>query len=135
MTFWQRWGRYVTPYWPYFVLAPVCMIVEVLGEVVLPKLYANIVNNGIEAGMGTGYIITAALLMILMAILMMAGGVGGAYFGTKASVNFSADLRKDVFAKVQEFSFANIDHFATGSLITRMTNDLEVHGWRSFLAS
>ena len=116
--------KYVKPYWPYFVLAPLCMIVEVLGEVILPKLYANIVNNGVEAGMGTGYIITAALLMILMAILMMGGGVGGAYFGTKASVNFAGDLRRDVFAKVQEFSFANIDHFATGSLITRMTNDI-----------
>jgi len=100
------------------------MIVEVLGEVILPKLYANIVNNGIEAGMGTGYIITAALLMILMAALMMAGGVGGAYFGSKASVNFAGDLRRDVFSKVQDFSFANIDHFATGSLITRMTNDI-----------
>ena len=116
--------KYVKPYWIYFVLAPVCMIVEVLGEVVLPKLYANIVNNGVEAGMGTGYIITAALLMILMAVLMMGGGVGGAYFGTRASVNFAGDLRRDVFAKVQEFSFANIDHFATGSLITRMTNDI-----------
>jgi len=116
--------KYVRPYWPYFVLAPVCMIVEVLGEVILPKLYANIVNNGIEAGMGTGYIITAALLMILMAALMMAGGVGGAYFGSKASVNFAGDLRRDVFSKVQDFSFANIDHFATGSLITRMTNDI-----------
>ncbi len=120
--------KYVKPYRRFFVLAPVCMIVEVLGEVILPKLYANIINNGVgtveHPGLGTGYIIWAAVFMIVTALLMMAGGIGGAYFGTKASVSFSADLRRDVFAKVQEFSFANIDHFATGSLITRMTNDI-----------
>ena len=77
------------------------MIVEVLGEVVLPKLYANIVNNGIQGGMGTGYIIWAAVFMIVTSLLMMAGGIGGAYFGTKASVSFSADLRRDVFSRVQ----------------------------------
>ena len=123
-----NWLKYVKPYWPAFVLAPACMIVEVLGEVILPRLYANIVNVGIGTaevpGLGSGYIINMALLMIGMAALMMAGGVGGAYFGTKASVSFSADLRRDIFARVQEFSFANIDHFATGSLITRMTNDV-----------
>ena len=124
VTFWQRWGKYVKPYWVYFVLAPVFMIVEVLGEVILPKLYANIVNNGVQGGMGPGYIIWAAVFMIVTSLAMMAGGVGGAYFGTKASVSFSADLRRDVFSRVQEFSFANIDHFATGSLITRLTNDI-----------
>ncbi|MBR0462825.1 MAG: ABC transporter ATP-binding protein [Clostridia bacterium] len=100
------------------------MIVEVAGEVLLPKFYANIVNLGVKDGRGPGYIVVAALLMILTAFLMMGGGVGGAYFGAKASVNFSGDLRRDIFARVQEFSFANIDHFATGSLITRMTNDI-----------
>ena len=123
-----RWMKYIRPYWPYFVAAPVCMIVEVAGEMLLPKLYAAIVDKGIgtaEApGLGVGYIIGAALLMILTAVLMMGGGVGGAYFGSKASVNFAGDLRRDVYARVQEFSFANIDHFATGSLITRMTNDI-----------
>ena len=62
--------------------------------------------------------------MILIALLMMAGGVGGSYFGAKASVNFAADLRKDIFAKVQKFSFANIDKFSTGSIVTRTTNDV-----------
>ena len=123
-----RWMKYIRPYWPYFVAAPVCMIVEVAGEMLLPKLYAAIVDKGIgtaEApGLGVGYIIGAALLMILTAVLMMGGGVGGAYFGSKASVNYAGDLRRDVYARVQEFSFANIDHFATGSLITRMTNDI-----------
>ncbi len=116
--------KYIKPYWRYFVFGPLCMIVEVVGEVVLPKLYAVIVNNGVELGRGPGYIAAAAAFMIVTSLLMMAGGVGGAYFGAKASVNFASDLRRDVFAKVQSFSFANIDHFQTGSLITRMTNDV-----------
>ena len=116
--------KYVRPYWPYFVFGPLCMIVEVVGEVVLPKLYAMIVNNGVVGSMGPGYIAWAMAFMIITALLMMAGGVGGAYFGAKASVNFSSDLRRDIFAKVQSFSFANIDHFQTGSLVTRMTNDV-----------
>jgi ATP-binding cassette subfamily B protein len=62
--------------------------------------------------------------MILTAMLMMLGGVLGNYFAVKASVNFAADLRKDVFEKVQRFSFANIEKFSTGSLVTRLTNDI-----------
>ena len=55
---------------------------------------------------------------------MMAGGVGGAYFGAKASVNFASDLRQDIYNKIQNFSFENIDKFNTGSLVTRLTNDV-----------
>ena len=65
-----------------------------------------------------------AICMIACAIFMAIGGVGGAYFGAKASINFAADLRKDAFANVQRFSFKNIDSFSTGSLVTRLTNDV-----------
>lgn len=99
------------------------MIVEVIGEVVLPKLMANIINVGVSNG-SAGYITGTGALMILVALLMMAGGVGGAYFGAKAAVSFAADLRKDAFDKVQTFSFANLDQFSTGSLVTRLTNDI-----------
>ncbi|MBQ2968533.1 MAG: ABC transporter ATP-binding protein [Clostridia bacterium] len=99
------------------------MIVEVIGEILMPLGMAHIINQGVEQ-QNIAYIIVAALLMILCAVLMMTGGVGGAYFGAKASVNFAADLRKDVFSKIQTFSFANIDRFSTGSLVTRMTNDI-----------
>lgn len=99
------------------------MIVEVLGEVLLPSLYANILNRGI-VGRNIGYIIFICAMMVLTAIAMMAGGVGGAYFGAKAAVNFAGDVRRDVFAKVQKFSFANIDKFSAGSLVTRLTNDV-----------
>ena len=64
------------------------------------------------------------LLMVRTAVLMLLGGVGGAYFSGKASVNFAGDLRQDVFNKIQKFSFANIEKFSTGSLVTRLTNDI-----------
>ena len=119
----MKWSKYVKPYWKYFVLGPLCMIVEVLGEILMPKLYSQILNVGVETH-NVGYIVVTCLLMILTAVLMMGGGVGGAYFGAKASVNFASDLRQDLYAKVQQFSFANIDRYSTGSLVTRLTNDI-----------
>ncbi len=125
----KRYKKYVTPYLSAFILGPIFMIVEVLGEVILPKLMSMIINYGcgqdlsVEAK-GTGYIVGLGVLMIITALLMMLGGVLGGYFSVKGSVNFSADLRKDVFAKVQKFSFANIEKFSTGSLVTRLTNDI-----------
>lgn len=119
----KRYSKYVKPYLPAFIIGPLLMIVEVIGEVVLPKLMANIINVGVTNG-SVGYITGTGALMILVALLMMAGGVGGAYFGAKAAVSFAADLRKDAFDKVQTFSFANLDQFSTGSLVTRLTNDI-----------
>ncbi len=124
-----QYKKYIKPYLSAFILGPVFMIVEVLGEIILPKLMAVIINigcgaeHGVEAR-GTGFIIMMGAAMILTAFLMMLGGVLGAYFAIKASVNFAADLRHDVFAKVQKFSFANIEKFSTGSLVTRLTNDI-----------
>lgn len=119
----KRWMKYVKPYWKYFLLGPLCMITEVLGEIFMPKLFGNIINDGI-ADKNVGYVLAVCGLMILCALLMLAGGVGGAYFGAKASVNFATDVRKDVYKKVQKFSFSNIDKFSTGSLVTRLTNDI-----------
>ena len=100
------------------------MIVEVIGEVIMPRLLAIVINSGTDNTLTVGKSITTALLMVLTAIIMMAGGVGGAYFGAKASVNFATDLRSDIFKKVQSFSFGNIDKFSSGSLVTRLTNDV-----------
>ena len=119
----KRYYKYVKPYLPYFIIGPIMMIVEVVGEVALPKLMANIINIG-AAERNIGYILSMGGLMVLTALFMLAGGVGGAYFAAKAAVNFAADLRSDVFAKVQTFSFSNIDKFSTGSLVTRLTNDV-----------
>ena len=119
----KQYLKYVKPYAVYFLLAPVFMLVEVVGEVFMPKFLANIINIGIPQ-QDTGYIVAMGFAMAGMAITMMLGGIGGGYFSAKASVSFAAALRKDAFAKVQEFSFANIDKFSTGSLVTRLTNDI-----------
>ncbi len=119
----KKWWKYIKPYWMYFVAGPLCMIVEVVGEVLMPKFLSKIVDEPHTAE-NIGSIIGIALLMVLCALVMMAGGIGGAYFGGKASVNFGADLRQDVYDKVQTFSFTNIDKFTTGSLVTRLTNDI-----------
>ena len=120
----KKWMKYIRPYKKWFIIGPLCMIVEVIGEVLMPKLLANVINAGNAGTLTVGTSIGTCLLMILIALVMMAGGVGGAYFGGKASVNFGADIRKDLYAKIQSFSFANVDKFSTGSLVTRLTNDV-----------
>ena len=119
----MKWSKYIKPYWKYFLLGPLCMIVEVLGEVLMPFWYSRILNIGVE-NHDAGFIALTCAMMVLTALLMMGGGVGGAWFGSKAAVNFAADLRRDVYGKVQQFSFANIDKYSTGSLVTRLTNDV-----------
>lgn len=124
-----KYKKYIKPYLSAFILGPVFMIVEVLGEVILPKLMSVIINIGCGAvpgveARGKGFIILIGGVMIITAFIMMLGGVLGAYFSIKAAVNFAADLRRDVFEQVQRFSFANIEKFSTGSLVTRLTNDI-----------
>ena len=132
----KRWYKYIKPYLPFFILGPLCMIIEVIGEVLMPKLLSIVINGGqarINADAGLTYegtpltvwgSVGIAGIMILTAVLMMLGGVGGAYFGAKASVNFATDLRSDIYKKVQSYSFSNIDKFSTGSIVTRVTNDV-----------
>ena len=120
----KRWFKYVKPYLHFFILGPLCMIVEVIGEVLMPLYLADVINGAIEGTLTTEGSLIVMAKMIGTALLMMLGGVGGSYFGAKASVNFAADLRADLFRKVQGYSFANIDKFSTGSLVTRLTNDV-----------
>ena len=119
----KRYGKYIKPYLSAFILGPVMMIVEVIGEVMLPAMMADIINVG-AANHDIGYIVSKGIMMVATAFIMMAGGIGGAWFAVKAAMNFGRDLRKDLFRKVQKFSFANIDSFSTGSLVTRLTNDI-----------
>ncbi len=120
----RHYWKYIRPYLPAFIIGPVLMIVEVIGEVVMPLLLSNIIDKGVIEGRGVSYIIAMGVTMVLTALVMMAGGVGGAYFAIKASSGFANDLRKDLFSKIQKFSFKNIDQYNTGSLITRLTNDI-----------
>ena len=120
----SRFMKYIRPYLPFFILGPLCMIIEVIGEVVMPKLLAIVINQANRGTLSVSSSLVVMGFMILTAAVMMIGGVGGAYFGAKASVNFAADLRADAFAKVQTYSFSNIDKYSTGSLVTRLTNDV-----------
>ena len=120
----KRYAAYIKPYLSAFLLAPLLMLTEVFGEILLPKFMSMIINNGV-ADRDTGYIIRMGIIMVLTAIVMAAGGIGGAYFSAKASICFTSDLRDALFAKVQNFSFKNIDQYSTGSLVTRLTNDVQ----------
>lgn len=119
----KQYIKYIKPYLFSFIVGPLLMITEVIGEVLLPYFMSKIINEGV-AQKNISYIISIGLVMIVTAFFMMAGGIGGAYFGAKGSISFAADLRMDVFKKIQKFSFANIDKFSTGSLVTRLTNDI-----------
>lgn len=120
----KRWLKYASPYKKYFILGPLCMIVEVIGEALMPKLMSTVINGYNKGTLTVANSIGTAVLMLFIALIMLLGGVGGAYFGAKASVNFAADVRRDVYGQIQKFSFSNIDRFSTGSLVTRLTNDV-----------
>lgn len=120
----KKYFKYIKPYRLYFILGPLLMLTEVAGEIVLPKLVGGMIDNGANGMAGQGFIVRQALMMLGCICLMITGGISGHYFAIKASVNFSSDLRKAVFDKVQEFSFRDIDSFSAGSLITRLTNDI-----------
>ncbi len=106
------------------LLAPLLVIVEVLGELMLPTLMADIINTGIEGDGGISYILRIGAQMVVICLIAMAAGVGSARFASSGSQGFGANLRKAMFDKVQDFSFADIDRFSSASLITRMTNDV-----------
>ncbi len=107
-----------------FILGPLGMITEVIGEMFMPLILAAIINAGEAGDLTVGMSIGYAGILIGIVLLMLTGGVAGAYFGSKASVNFAADLRSDVYSKIQGYSFSNIDKFSASSLVTRMTNDV-----------
>ena len=77
------------------------MLTEVAGDVLMPKLMSLIINEGVGELKDMGYIINTGIRMVLLAVVMMAGGVLGNYFAARASISFASDLRADVFRKVQ----------------------------------
>lgn len=120
----KYYWKYIKKYLPFFIFGPLLMLTEVVGEIVLPKLMSQMVDVGVVGGTGIPYITSRAGIMLGCILLMIIGGVGGHYLSIRGSVYFTGDLRKDLFKKIQTFSFKNIDEFSTGSLVTRLTNDL-----------
>ncbi|WP_213950631.1 ABC transporter ATP-binding protein [Tepidanaerobacter syntrophicus] len=114
---------YLKPYWKLAVLGPLAMFVEVACDLMQPNLMSQIVDEGIKTG-NLDFVIKTGLHMVLIAIIGIAGGIGCSFFAGIVSQSFGADLREDLYRRVENFSFKNIDKFTTGSLITRLTNDV-----------
>lgn len=113
----------VKRYFYCFLLGPFFMVLEAAGEFILPFINANIIDKGAAVG-DTAYIVQNGVYMLLIAAGMLAAGVLGAHFAIKGAAYLAADVRRKAFSRIQEFSFSNIDDFSTGSLITRITNDV-----------
>lgn len=115
--------KYLKPYWVIAMLAPMLMLLEVVMDLLQPMLMARIIDLGVKTG-DVGFILTSGLGMLGIAFIGVAGGLGCVALSNIAAQNFAADLRLDIFKKVQSYSFSELDRFRTGSLITRLTNDV-----------
>ena len=127
----MKLSKYIIPYIGFMIISPLLMLVEVFMDLLQPTLMSSIVDDGILAVNESGaiasdmnVIIFTSIKMLACALIGMVGGVGCTYFSSKASQNFGADLRADVFRKIASFSFAETDKFSTRSLVTRTTNDV-----------
>lgn len=123
----RKLAPYTKGYRVYILLGILCSAGEAMLELMLPKAMSNIVDYGIGGNGGAGdrsYILTMGLKMVLMALICLALGVGAAALAAKAGMGFGANVRDAEYRQVQRFSFSNIEHFSTASLITRLTNDV-----------
>lgn len=120
--------RYLMPYWLFALLCPLAMILEVSMDLLQPTLMSDIVDNGIlgdaAADENLRYVLITGLKMLVFSLIGCFGGIASAAFGTAAAQKMGNDLRKDAFAKVMHMSFQQTDKFTTGSLVTRLTNDI-----------
>ncbi len=105
------------------LLAPLLVILEVLMEVLIPLEMAKIIDVGIANG-DLGYIVQRGVILVIMAMLALFFGVQAGNMAAVAAAGYAKNLRHDIFYKVQDFSFKNIDHFSTSGLVTRMTTDI-----------
>ena len=119
----RKLAPYTKGYRIWIILGVLCSAGEAVLELLLPKAMSQIVDVGIANG-DKEYILAMGLKMILMALASLVMGVGAAALAARAGMGFGANVRAAEYAQVQRFSFANIEHFSTASLITRLTNDV-----------
>lgn len=119
----KKLAPYTRGYRWYILLGVLCSVGEAVLELELPQAMSAIVDVGIANG-DRNYILLTGLKMFLMAMAALACGVGAAVMAAKAAMGFGANIRQAEYEQVQRFSFANIEHFSTASLITRLTNDV-----------
>ena len=116
-------GSYIKEFKKVSILTPLCMIGEVVVEMLIPFLMASIIDNGVEKG-DLKHIVFVGVCMLFCALLGLYFGVMGGKLGARASAGLAKNLREAMFENIQTFSFSNIDRFSTASLVTRLTTDV-----------
>lgn len=119
----KKLSQSIREYKKYSILTPICVAAEVILEIIIPLLMANLIDDGIYGG-EMNMVYKIGLELILCAVLSLIFGMLSGKFAAKASSGFAKNLRKDLYYKVQDFSFTNIDSFSTSSLVTRLTTDV-----------
>jgi ATP-binding cassette subfamily B multidrug efflux pump len=119
----QKLARFLRPYWKPAAIAPLLMVLEVTMDLMQPRLIQQIIDVGI-AHLDLSVVINTGLLMVGLALIGAFGGGGCTVYAVIASQGFGADLRSELFRKVQSLSFGNLDELETGRLVTRLTNDV-----------
>ena len=119
----RRLMQFLKPYWFWALLAPLLMMVEVWMDLMQPRLIQTIIDEGIASG-SMQVVLNTGLRMIGVAFIGALGGMSCGVFAVMASESYGADLRSALFRKVHSLSFSNMDKLETGSLVTRLTNDV-----------
>ena len=119
----RKLAVYTKGYRIWILLGVACSVAEAVLELLLPRAMSDIVDVGIAGG-DRAYILTTGVKMVILSLLALGGGIGAAVFASKAAMGFGANIRGAEYEQVQRFSFANIEHFSTASLITRLTSDV-----------
>ena len=115
--------KFLKPYWKQVTLTVVLLLLQVMSNLYLPNLNADIINNGVAKG-DIRYILKTGSFMLVVTLLLASCAIASSYFSSKISMSFGRDMRRAIFYKVESFSQADLDKFGTPSLITRNTNDV-----------
>ena len=119
----KRLARCIREFKKAAMLAPLCMVGEVAMEVMIPLVMADLYDYGISL-QNMGVVVTKSILLVLCAIASLCFGVASANYASRAGTGFARNLRHDMYHRVQDFSFSNIDKFSTASIVTRLTSDV-----------
>lgn len=121
----KRYLIFLSKYKKALILAPLLVVIDVICEIVQPKLMSTIVDQGVRQK-DMSFILHTGAFMVALSLIAIATNVGNIFYSSHASVGFAAELRKGMFSKIQEFSFANLDKFSSATLTTRITNDVNI---------
>lgn len=119
----KKLSAYIKQYKKFAIATPICVIAEVILEIIIPLFMANLIDFGIEQG-NMNYILKIGIALLFFAIMSLVAGALAGKFVAIASSGFAANLREGLYSKVQEFSFSNIDKFSTAGIVTRLTTDV-----------